>query len=96
VETLHQHQYPIDDDYDGPAILGILVGMAAMAMWLLSIMVPVLPWILSGILGLIMLPCGMISKSPVRWKILLVGVLSLIPFTIFVLVQSIPTWESIG
>jgi hypothetical protein len=81
------------DDDDPAGIAGMLIGMAAIACWLLGIMMPVLPWIRAGLLGMAALVCAILSHSQLRWWVLAIAILSFIPPILFILVQLVPSMQ---
>jgi hypothetical protein len=81
----------VEAEMNDPAgVLGMLIGMAAIACLLVGILIPFFPWLLAGVLGVIMLFCAFFSTTKLRWWILAIAILALIPPTILIIVQSLP------
>lgn len=73
---------------DPAGIIGILISAAAIVNLLLGILIPVGPWVLSGIFAIVLLICAGWSKTrPLRMWNLLIGILCLIPPLIFGVIQ---------
>ena len=83
---------PVADDepIDAAGTVGILVGLAIFVTLLLGVLIPLVPWILSGLLGSIAIVCGLMSRSHVRMKVLAVGIAGLVPTALFIVVQLLP------
>jgi hypothetical protein len=79
------------DQKDWAGILGILLAAAAVPCTMLGVMMPLIPWILSGVLGIGMILCGVMAHPPLRKWILGIGFLCMIPPLLLLLVQSIPS-----
>ena len=75
---------------DAAGMLGLLIGSAAIIVTLMGVLIPVVPWILAGVLGAATLACGLISRNPARRWIIGAGIIAIIPITLFVVVQSLP------
>ena len=76
---------------DAAGLLGLLVGSAAVICTLLGFLIPFVPWILSGVLGLATLTLGIFANRPLRRWVLIAGGLSMIPVILLLIVQSLPT-----
>mgnify|MGYP001549734741 CR=1 FL=1 len=76
---------------DVAAILGMMASMAILASLMLGIMMPVIFWVLSGVLGVFAIGCALFSRSNLRWWCLLFGAMGLVPSILFILVQALPT-----
>jgi hypothetical protein len=83
-----------EEIHDPAGVVGMLAGIAAMACWLLGVMIPVLPWLLAGVFGLVALVCVPFARAPLRWWVLLIGVLSFIPPLAFIAVVGLPTIQN--
>jgi hypothetical protein len=87
VETTPQDDERLDD----PAgVVGMLAGIAVLATLLFGVLIPVIFWILSGVLGLFVLGCALFSTSRLKWWRLAIGLAGLVPPFILLLVQMLP------
>lgn len=78
---------------DTASLLGLLVGAAAVVCTLLGFLIPLIPWILSGMLGLVTLGLGVFANPPLRRWVLIAGAVALIPIILLLLVQALPTFQ---
>ena len=78
---------------DALGLIGMLVGSAAVICTLLGFLIPFVPWIISGLLGLVTLAIGVFTNPPLRRWVLICGGISMIPVIILTLIQSLPTFQ---
>ena len=76
------------DELDRYAVIGILVGAAAVTVTLLfSVMIPFFSWIAAGLLGIPTIGLGIASRSPIRRWIIAAGCCAMIPVIILAFIQ---------
>jgi hypothetical protein len=83
-----------EDRLDDPAgVVGMLAGIVVLATLLFGVLIPVLFWIFSGVLGVFVLGCALFSTSRLRWWCVAIGLAGLVPPFLLLLVQMLPTLQ---
>ncbi len=77
-------------DIDSAGMIGLLLGVAALIVTLAGLFIPLVPWIAAGGLGLVTLGIGCWSESQIKYWVIGMGALAMVPLTVFLLVQYLP------